>query len=183
MKESQFNIKNHQKKKYLILFSDKLNTKYISLIISILFTSFIYCSSSLSTIPNRPENIPKGAIWSEKENNWMYQEETGVYSFWYPNGKKAQEARTINGKHEGLCTKWYENGNKKMEGVYKNDLAEGLWQWWWPNGQLQGKGNFVADKEESLWEAWDDNGVKLGETIYKNGVIISEKNFSKKKKE
>ena len=154
--------------------------KIVNFAVLILMCFSISCSTQqLSYVePKRPDNIPKMAKWSE--NKWMYLEEKGTYTFWYANGQKAQQGKLINRKKEDLCTTWYENGIKEQEGMFKNDLAEGLWYTWYPNGKLMMKGYFLHDKEDGLWEGYDENGKKVGEKIYKNGEMISEKYFPKK---
>jgi hypothetical protein len=152
------------------------------LVVLILISFIVSCSAATVTKSDRLQDIPERAIWNKNKNRWVYEESDGTMTAWYSNGNKAMTGRIINNKSQGLFTVWYENGNKKMEGVYKNDLSIGLWQWWWPNSNLKIKGNYIDNKEDGLWEAWDENGAKMGETIYKNGIKISEKDFTKKKK-
>ena len=45
--------------------------------------------------------------------------ETGLWTYWYENGKKGSERTYRNGKRDGLDTFWYKNGKKK---IYVNEV-------------------------------------------------------------
>lgn len=162
---------------------NNFNFIQVILILIILSTGSFYCSSILKEKIEIPNNINKKAVWVEEKKRWFFQEGTGTYFFWYPNGQIELRGHRINNKEEGLFSVWYENGKNKIEGVFANDLQVGFWQWWWSNGKLKMRGKYIDGKEDGLWEAFDENGVKKGEAIYKDGVKILEKDFSKEKEE
>jgi antitoxin component YwqK of YwqJK toxin-antitoxin module len=52
---------------------------------------------------------------------------TGIWTSYYPDGKKWSESHYILGLKEGHSVTFYENGNIRYIGEYKNDKQTGEW--------------------------------------------------------
>jgi len=155
----------------------KIKTTIIALLTLI---NVIYsCTTMPINESKKPKDVHEKAVWLPSVNRWGYKDEIGKETFWYPSGKISQTDMTLNNKLEGFFIMWYENGTKKTECIFKNGIENGLMQGWWLNGTLALKGNYINGKKDGLWETFDEKGNKLGEAIYKDGVKISEKDFTK----
>ena len=75
----------------------------------------------------------------------------------------------------GLWTYWYENGKKERKGNFKDGKMDGIWSYWYENGQKDGEGTFKDGKKDGKWTYWYRNGQKALGFIYKDGLLISSK--------
>ena len=126
----------------------------------------------------------------------------GLSTSWYGNGQKYYEETYKNGEFDGLSTSWYGNGQKMSEGTYKNGEFDGLWTNWDKDGsKYEGKkrkddedGTFLYwyddmqtkikfhetyknGKLDGLVTNWYENGQKETEGTYKDGKLISRKDW------
>jgi antitoxin component YwqK of YwqJK toxin-antitoxin module len=53
--------------------------------------------------------------------------ETGVWSFFHPNGAKSEEGPFVNGKPNGLWKQWRSDGTLAQVGSYMDGWCEGEW--------------------------------------------------------
>lgn len=104
-----------------------------------------------------------------QEAVFKYGKEEGPWTWWYQSGQKGVEGAYKNGKEEGTWTWWHANGQKAMEGAFKNGLEDGLWILWHENGQKEQEGAYRVGKEEGVWTAWYEDGKKRLEGAYVNG--------------
>ena len=94
---------------------------------------------------------------------------------------KAPLGKMKDGKMDGLWTWWYENGQKKEEITFKNGKRDGLETEWWSNGQKINEMTYKDGKEwDGKWTSWsdDENKLKVYEETYKDGELISQKDFN-----
>ena len=98
----------------------------------------------------------------------------------YTNGQKSHEVVMKNGIKDGLETSWQKDGRKSFEGTYKNGKEDGLFTWWDVLGNKSTEGTYKNGKEDGLWTWWwYDHGTKKSEITYKDGSIVSRKDWNK----
>jgi len=117
----------------------------------------------------------------------------GLWTYWYKSGKRKREVSYSDGFEDGQWTEWYENGNKREEGNYYiyHGRKGGLWTKWYDNGNKEEEGNYYiydggweqvgdgfSDIKVGLWTFWYENGQKSSEGIYKDGELISIKEWN-----
>ncbi len=61
---------------------------------------------------------------------------TGVWRFWYEDGRPAREIEFIAGVRERGTREWHPNGQLAAEGAYVAGERDGRWRWWDPQGHL-----------------------------------------------
>ncbi len=80
-----------------------------------------------------------------------------------------------NGYKNGLFTEYYPNGRKKSKGNYINGVNDGIYTKWFNNGQLMVKYNFAQGKiKDGEYIIYQSNGQKAKQETYADGVIISQ---------
>ena len=55
---------------------------------------------------------------------------TGIWRFWYPNGRLAREIEFAGGVRDRGAREWYENGAPAADGFYAGGLRDGRWRFW-----------------------------------------------------
>ena len=55
---------------------------------------------------------------------------TGVWRFWYEDGRLAREVEYVAGIRERAAREWHPNGAPAAEGFYVGGEREGRWRWW-----------------------------------------------------
>ncbi len=74
---------------------------------------------------------------------------TGVWRFWFEDGRPARELEFLDGVRERAARAWH------------------------PNGSPAADGNYVAGRREGRWQFWDQRGQLTGEIFYRDGVRVS----------
>ena len=134
----------------------------------------------------------------ELEGNYKDGEQEGLRQQWDENGQKKLEGNFKDGEQEGLWIEWYTNGQKEREFHFKNDnlVSASVWK---PDGEpcpitkiVDGSGivlisyengqkfketHYKDGKKDGLETWWDEDGNKNFEIEYKDGTIISRKEF------
>ena len=109
----------------------------------------------------------------ESEENYKEGKLHGLWTFWHENGQKAREWNFKDGKWDGLETEWYENGQKRGEGNWRDGKREGLATVWHENGQKRGEANFKDGKADGPETWWYSNGQKQREGNWKDGNLLT----------
>ena len=92
----------------------------------------------------------------------------------YPNGRpRAVGTYDADGLRTGVWDFWYEDGRPEREVEYLAGVRERESRSWHPNGQPASQGSYVAGERDGVWRWWDASGRPLGETIYRDGKKIS----------
>jgi hypothetical protein len=60
---------------------------------------------------------------------------TGVWRFWYPDGKLAREIEFAGGIRDRAARSWHAGGAPASEGFYVEGVRDGTWRFWDPHGQ------------------------------------------------
>lgn len=118
----------------------------------------------------------------------------GVWTWWWPNGKKMAERRyhlghlqgkvTVwfsngairwtefykNGKRDGLRTTYFIKGSKKRVEEYTEGSLNGVQTVFWPNGKKASLGSFKAGKRTGLWKSYYINGDVKEEIHFDKGL-------------
>ena len=95
--------------------------------------------------------------------------------------------------YTGKVFDFYDNGQKKLDGNYRKGLMNGKLMYYHENGQIYVQGRFIDGDGSNLselsgvpfngrtgrWNAWFKNGQKESEEIFKDGKLISEKEWNK----
>ncbi len=83
------------------------------------------------------KKFKKGVL--EKEGVYNYRKRNGLWTFYFPSGKKYQERTYVNDQTVGPATEWYRNGNKKSSGNYAiGFVKKGEWKYYDWDGNLKG---------------------------------------------
>ena len=140
------------------------------------------------------KNVRDGITKNYYENGQMELQVTfkdgimvGKYEFWFDDGTKNWEYYyNDDGTRDStkLTTRWYANGQKWYEAYIMTINGEaksrGEYTGWYENGNIQYKGNYLSNGK---WEGkdfnWYEDGQKQSETTYKNGELISSKEWNK----
>ena len=120
--------------------------------------------------------VERDDFYYTKDTNKPYSGQ--VFSL-YDDGKKKEEGTYKNGKPDGLWKEWYENGQKKYEGSFKDGFRNGFWSYWNEEGEKTSEINYKNGKKNGLRFYWweYDNDKIMTEEIYKDGEIISDKEW------
>ena len=116
-----------------------------------------------------------GKLIEEKTNRELGEfkdgYKNGLFTKYYPDGKKMTQGKYILGKKEGPHTSWYENGNKKDEITYDNGVLNGTSSEWYSNGKIKSSGGYILGRKDGLHTSWYENGNKEGEKTYVNNEL------------
>ena len=69
---------------------------------------------------------------------------TGVWRFWYADGRPEREIEYLAGVRERVARAWHPSGAPAVEGAYVAGEREGVWRWWDARGQLAGEVTYRA---------------------------------------
>jgi antitoxin component YwqK of YwqJK toxin-antitoxin module len=61
---------------------------------------------------------------------------TGVWRFWFEDGRPSQEIEFLGGVRERAAREWHPNGAPAAEGLYLAGVRNGRWQFWDEQGHL-----------------------------------------------
>lgn len=129
----------------------------------------------------------------------------GEIKEYHDNGKLKHQAFYINGKIEGKAKYYYKNGRLQREENYENGLRKGIWKNYFQSGKIefiqpfnefgQYHGKLTSyyengqirlmqeihngiNKDGNTYKSWFENGDLEAELVFKNGQIISRKNWN-----
>ncbi|HEX4958876.1 MAG TPA: hypothetical protein VFV46_11910 [Lacibacter sp.] len=113
----------------------------------------------ITNLPNGAAEFfyPGGALRSEGSFD-ANGKRTGVWKFYFENGKLKSEDTYDNGKLNGLVTEYFENGNLRYKSAYADDKLVGVKEIYHPNGKLAGRENFKDGKFLNNGDFFDENG-------------------------
>lgn len=118
--------------------------------------------------------------WSEtgvltKTITWKDDQQNGLYTEYYADGKKSVEGNFLGGGKEGTWYSWYSDGKVSSKLNYKYakcddaDCYDGIQQYWYENGQLREQTNYV-NYRLVYREKWYANGKRRLIENYKDGL-------------
>src|ERR1041385_6947816 len=93
----------------------------------------------------------------------------GLFTSYYPDGKKFTEGNYLNNMKVGTWNKWYESGNKGQEINYSNGKLDGISKTWHKNGTLLSQIKYENGKEVYSWN-WYSNGKFFSSSYWENGL-------------
>ena len=74
---------------------------------------------------------------------------TGVWRFWYEDGRPEREVEYLAGVRERAARAWHPNGQPAVDGSYLAGERDGVWRWWDPSGRPLGESTYNAGKKIS----------------------------------
>lgn len=143
--------------------------KSICLVLTLLFSSAVYCQNQVETKIDRfPNGVPRAEYSFYRDSNgdevWH-----GKRIEWTQGGQRFSEGSYVNGKAEGLRTYWHENGRKSAEGNYHDNLPVGVWLKWYPDGQLQEKCEYENGQKNGTCAYWSETNREADIVRYVKG--------------
>jgi antitoxin component YwqK of YwqJK toxin-antitoxin module len=128
------------------------------------------------------------------EGTYKNGEFDGLSTSWYGNGQKMSEGTYKNGEFDGLWTNWDKDGSKYegkdgsnywefnlvLEGkVKRKDDKDGTFLYWYDDMKTKIKFHktYKNGKLDGLVTNWYENGQKETEGTYKDGKLISRKDW------
>ena len=61
---------------------------------------------------------------------------TGVWRFWFDDGRPSRELEFLGGVREHAAREWHPNGTQAADGSYLAGRRDGVWRFWDERGQL-----------------------------------------------
>ena len=100
---------------------------------------------------------------------------------YYKNGNIKIEATFSAGKQP--LRMYYENGQIALSGyIYNNPFyCVGKWTEWYENGQIKREyfyNDSIPNQKEGIWKWYEEMGKLIKKEVYKNGKLISCKEFN-----
>jgi antitoxin component YwqK of YwqJK toxin-antitoxin module len=133
---------------------------------------------TLGVLKSKYEYFESGQIKSI--NNYENDLLNGEFKEYYESGKIKYHYYYKDNKHHGEGKTYYENGNLQAKGNLIEGKNDGLWQYFYENGTLKSMGNLIEGKQDGLWKYHYDNASLAAEIVYKNGEIVSQKEYDRK---
>ncbi len=84
--------------------------------------------------------------------------QTGMWQYYFENGKISEERTYENGKIQGIVVGYFESGAKKSKAAYVDDKLVGVKELYHPNGKLLGKEKYKDGKFDSDGDFYDEDG-------------------------
>ena len=131
------------------------------------------CSTDIDTLQKRGETYYK--INSEKPFS-------GLIINKYDSGQKKSKGFLTNGKEDGTWTYWYKDHPVNYFRLFMDnmmdDLPYVLYDSWEDFGQKSKEEDYLEGILDRLSTEWYENGQKKGEFTYKDGKVISSKEWN-----
>jgi antitoxin component YwqK of YwqJK toxin-antitoxin module len=158
--------------------------RYLAIFILLLVFS---CARKVETIETKNE-FGYTIKYSRNKTDFAKQ---GIYTAFYPPGKKYEEANYINdtlhgerklyfesgelevvenydmGNFISPYKRFFENGKVQQEGSYENNIASGEWKKYYQNGQLEEMVMLKDNEENGPFQEYYENGNLKTEGTYK----------------
>ena len=129
------------------------------------FCLFLFtCSSSTEMVEMIDEDGAK-ISYTRRTDNFGKQ---GLYTKWYKDGGKLEEAMYENDTLHGFRKMYYPNGKEQIIEHYDMGQFKGLWQSYFESGQLQLEGEYVNNSMEGVWKGYYESGELKEEVQFKN---------------
>jgi antitoxin component YwqK of YwqJK toxin-antitoxin module len=103
-----------------------------------------------------------------REGQWVFFDES--------NGLKLRDMVYVNGVANGPVRGYFESGEIGSKGMLKNDVQEGEWVWFHENQKPSTRVTVHEGKKSGTQTFWDENGRKIREEIWRNGMLLDQKN-------
>ncbi len=122
------------------------------------------CSNPTELIETVDEDGSK-VSYTRRTDNFGKQ---GLYTKWYKDGGKFEEAHYENDTLHGTRKLYYPNGQVQIVENYDMGQFKGAFQSFYENGQLQAEGEYVDNQIEGLWKGYYETGELKEELHFKN---------------
>ena len=92
----------------------------------------------------------------------------------FPNGRPSVAGSYDSaGLRTGVWRFWFEDGRPSRELEYLDGVRERAAREWHPNGTQAADGRYVAGRRDGRWQFWDERGRLTAEVFYRDGVPVS----------
>ena len=141
-------------------------------------------SKGLREYENYNDGVPQGEYLclfpdGNKQVEGAYASEnikTGKWTLWTGDGNIAQEEHYLNGKLNGEKKVYYANGNPRSVGEYVDDKPNGRHLEYDEQNKISEEANYLNGVLDGIFIAYNE-GTMWRECLYKNGEILSEKEY------
>jgi TonB family protein len=96
----------------------------------------------------------------------------GVFTWYYPDGRKQQECEYKNNLLHGLFQEWYEDGQIKTQENLSEGLPDGPMKEWRKDGKLELDVQYSKGKKHGYFISYYENGQMARKELYDNGQFI-----------
>lgn len=107
------------------------------------------------------------------DNGTLYEKQ------FYKSGILFIEGSLKNDKRTGKWLAYYESGQLWSLGYFEDGLKSGSSEVYYENGKIRYTKTYVKDVAEGLWKFYSEDGKQIGEVVYENGKILSQKGTTK----
>ena len=151
--------------------------KVILLFISVLLAACNHPGPAPFSCP--PGTQPMGAPPPDGQERWCQKVvngepvKEGRFEIYRGEGTLMMKGEYHNGKQTGEWTMWYDNGKKASIDHYKDGVQDGGHIGWYNNGKISAMGQYKDGKREGVWKRWDAQGFRNWEETYKDDKQVS----------
>ncbi len=107
----------------------------------------------------------------------------GHFVYYYPSGKKMQEADYIENEPAGVYQEWYANGNPKIYSVIRDGNLDGPYKTWSENGVPQLDVVYKQGNLNGRFVSFYENGMPVRDDRYRNGELVKKQCFTRSGKD
>jgi antitoxin component YwqK of YwqJK toxin-antitoxin module len=92
----------------------------------------------------------------------------------FPNGRpRLSGSYDAAGLRTGVWRFWFEDGRPSRELEFLDGIRERTARQWYPNGAPAVDGSYLAGRREGRWRSWDERGQLTADVLYRDGVRVS----------
>ena len=143
-------------------------------LLSVLIFLILGCSTDIDTLQKRGETYYK--INSDKPIS-------GLIINKYDSGQKKSKGFLTNGKEDGIWTYWYKDHPINYFRLYIDNIMDNLpyifYDSWENFGQKSKEEDYLDGILDRLYTEWYENGQMKFEGTFKDGKLISSKEWNK----
>jgi TonB family protein len=96
----------------------------------------------------------------------------GVFTWYFPSGKKQQECEYKNNLLHGLFQEWYEDGQIKIKENFNEGLPDGPMKQWRKDGKLELDVQYSKGEKHGYFISYYENGQMARKELYDNGKFV-----------
>lgn len=95
--------------------------------------------------------------------------ETGVWTWWHPNGGIEKRGGLDNGKQVGHWEFFFDNSALMLEGEFVDGKEQGDWKGYYRTGKPRFEGAYKDGQPTGEWTSWQEAGAVLSKGSYEAG--------------
>ncbi len=126
---------------------------------------FSSCKNNLETVENKDD---QGNLIERYTRDKEDFSKMGLYTRFFKNGQKAEEANYQKDTLHGDRKMYYENGQVEIHELYQNGLFEGAYKTYYESGQLAQEGNYINNQMQGEWKRYYKSGQLMEVATFKD---------------